>query len=116
MANESGAAGPAIIVATGWHEPIYIISSEGRTRVRNWRNTDNGMPDDSSFTWGYYGGGVHNTAYAILREFFGREVAESHTGDLVECWLSRLDQERGFRASRDKVAKLLGAYVAQRMG
>ena len=105
-----------MVVATRWHEPIYILSEEGRTRVRNWRSIDSHMPDSNDFTWGYHGDGCFNTAYAILREFFTREMAEAHSHDLVECWLSRLDPNRGFRASRDKVARLLSIRVAQRMG
>ncbi len=96
------------IVATAWNKPIFVKTGKGKKRLRNWYSIEvfRGK-DNNDFTWGYYGQGPHNTAYSILREFFGREIAVEKEQEFVNEYISMIDQNHGFIIDSAAAAKLL---------
>jgi hypothetical protein len=78
-------------------------------RLRNWYSAEvlrSGDNDD--FTWGYHGEGPHATAYSILREFFGKKVAEDRYDEFVNLFVSKLDEGDGFVIDSATAARTLG--------
>jgi hypothetical protein len=99
----------AYIQATGWCRPIYLVIGKERKRIPNWYRLELDKNGDSDeFTWGYYGTGCGHTAYSILREIFGQEVAERHYSQFVVEYISQLDQNRGFRLYLRHLTKIVG--------
>ena len=77
-------------------------------RLRNWYRLDRGLSDMDSFAWGYSGHGPYELAYSVLRELFGREVADRDTGALCSNLISVLDNERCFDILGAQIRIVLG--------
>ena len=99
-----------VVVAKAEHEPIMVYARPGKPhRLKNHYMIEYYNSGDSNdFTWGYYGTGPHATAYSILRELFGKEVAEKHHERFVDLCISKLKPEEGFTLFSFEVSRLLG--------
>jgi len=85
-----------------------IIGSEDASRLRNWYRIDHGLCDMDNFAWGYSGQGPYELSYSILRELFGREVAERDADALHSNLISILDQNRCFLIIGTQIRIVLG--------
>lgn len=115
-----GRGSPALltITATKWHEPILVSDEEKEWRLRNWFGIDftNGRDKIEDFTWGYQGAGPHATAYAILREIYGKKTALEYYSAFVDVYVSKLSEDRGFRLTSAELEDMVPEMVMQKYG
>lgn len=82
-----------IFFAERWHGPIFASSGSRVWRVRDWRSIDNGREEEFAFTWGYHGDGCYSTAYAMVREAFGKDAVLSYAGRVADEIISAAAQD-----------------------
>lgn len=99
------------VVGPRWNSALKMErKTANRTysrRIPNWYRIDNRIGDRDYFAWGYNGSGPAATAYSILRELFGRSVAENRYTDFVELFVSRVPENEALRISGGDICKLL---------
>ena len=102
----------AAIVGNWFNSAVVVRTSLERdasiTRLRNWHRVDRNYSDEDNAGWGYHGTGPYELSYSILRELFGKEVADRDT-DALHCNLiSRLDKNQGFLLTGAQIRQVLG--------
>jgi hypothetical protein len=100
------------IKAEQWNKRVTLATTvDGRTyeeRLPNWYRIDIGLEDKDYFTWGYHGTGPTCTAYSILRELFGKDIAEESTEMLLNVCIAPAAQGSGFALDGDYICHLIG--------
>ncbi len=96
-AGKRMAKGSALMFsALGWHMPIFVSEGSRVWRLRNWYGLSKGEADSNEFTWGYEGDGPHATAYSMLFEAFGKDIAEKHAETICREFLKGWPSDSGF--------------------
>ena len=101
------------ITCKGWHQPMYIHTGRETRRVPNWYGIDfQHSSDINDFTWGYLGTGCISTAYAILREMYGKEMAMDLYYEFMVGYVSKLEQNKGFKLGMGELEQIVGRLNA----
>ncbi|MCL4374219.1 MAG: hypothetical protein M1360_03440 [Candidatus Marsarchaeota archaeon] len=82
-----------IFFALKWWSPVFATNGTRLWRVRDWRSIDSNYEEEFEFTWGYRGYGCYSTAYAVLREAFGKKVALENVDKVVNEIVSLAKQD-----------------------
>jgi len=104
------------IIALAWGKDIIVEENGKKDKMRNWYATDflHGKEAGLRFTWGYFGGGPHATAYSILREFYGKKTALEYYAAFVSAYIAKLPETQGFEITREQMDDLMPGIVLQK--
>lgn len=106
------------ITSSKWNSGLILEHAANgrkyRKRIRNWYFIDSGVNDCDSFTWGYLGSGPASTAYSILRELFGKDIARAKYMEFIERFVSRVPEESALCISGDSICLMLGIGKGKR--
>lgn len=105
------AIGGTVIIGRKWNSGIVVERRAGRRiyrkRLRNWYCIDSHMPDMDSFAWGYLGTGPACTSYSILRELFGRKVAQERNQEFLERFVGLIPEDAELHITGDEICRML---------